>query len=388
MSELINAKTNGISRRHHLLATTSALVLASLVAIRSSALAADQSGTDRPTLWIELGGQLDSISGQGAPFAVGFLKNYPDSSVLKPTTPFDAERPIPFSFSETGRLTLQPRGSDWTFSASAIYGRSSNFTHVDHQTDGTFYTQYKYGKPRSGTNIHGTDNFADTQVHHSQSHTILDFMAGKDVGLGLFGKDASSVLSLGVRFAQFSSRTSFDARARPDLEFKYTAIPTLNLTLKLAHFHTYHLSGQMDRSFHGVGPSLSWSGSAPLIGSPDTGQAALDWDLKAAILFGRQKAAVNHHESAHYLPASARFGGTSYQLVYERTGGHSTNRTVDSPSISATAALSWRIENFKMSLGYRADFFFGAMDTGIDARQDSTLGFHGPFATISVGLGG
>jgi hypothetical protein len=28
------------------------------------------------------------------------------------------------------------------------------------------------------------------------------------------------------------------------------------------------------------------------------------------------------------------------------------------------------------------------MDAGIDTRHTSDLGFHGPFATISIGLGG
>jgi len=39
-----------------------------------------------------------------------------------------------------------------------------------------------------------------------------------------------------------------------------------------------------------------------------------------------------------------------------------------------------------VSLGYRADFFFGAVDGGIDTRVSKTLGLNGPYATISVGL--
>jgi len=41
-----------------------------------------------------------------------------------------------------------------------------------------------------------------------------------------------------------------------------------------------------------------------------------------------------------------------------------------------------------VSFGYRADFFFGAVDEGIDARHTKNLGFDGPFTTISIGLGG
>lgn len=41
----------------------------------------------------------------------------------------------------------------------------------------------------------------------------------------------------------------------------------------------------------------------------------------------------------------------------------------------------------KISLGYRGDFFFGAMDTGIDVRKSTTLGYFGPYASLSVGVG-
>jgi hypothetical protein len=41
-----------------------------------------------------------------------------------------------------------------------------------------------------------------------------------------------------------------------------------------------------------------------------------------------------------------------------------------------------------MSVGYRADFFFGAMDTGLDTRDRETRSFYGPYASVSIGLGG
>jgi hypothetical protein len=50
--------------------------------------------------------------------------------------------------------------------------------------------------------------------------------------------------------------------------------------------------------------------------------------------------------------------------------------------------LSARYSNARLSFGYRADVFFGAMDAGIDARHSKDAVFHGPFAKISIGLGG
>ena len=57
------------------------------------------------------------------------------------------------------------------------------------------------------------------------------------------------------------------------------------------------------------------------------------------------------------------------------------------PMSAALLGLSWRVQDFKVSMGYRADFFFGAMDTGIDAAKKSNTTFNGPYASISVGLG-
>ena len=48
--------------------------------------------------------------------------------------------------------------------------------------------------------------FSDSLAHHSEHHTIADFQAGKDIGLGLFGHDGTSTLNAGVRFASFSAK--------------------------------------------------------------------------------------------------------------------------------------------------------------------------------------
>jgi hypothetical protein len=56
--------------------------------------------------------------------------------------------------------------------------------------------------------------------------------------------------------------------------------------------------------------------------------------------------------------------------------------------VGGFAGVSFRYSRAKLSLGYRADFFFGAMDGGIDTRATYDRNFYGPFATISIGLGG
>jgi iron complex outermembrane recepter protein len=389
MSELLSARNRETEYRWQLLTTVSALALLAAVFATNEAKATDQDA-DRPTIWIELGGQLGHVSGQGDNFPVGFLTANPNSPVLQGTTPLQAQNPLPFSFAEEGKISFQPESSDWLFSAAVNIGRSSNFKHVDHQTNGIHYFKYKSGLTTPyNDNIRGTDDFADTRVHHRENHAILDFSVGKDVGLGIFGRSGSSIINLGVRFAQFTSEATFDVRARPDLQVHNVTLGVIRLPL--LYFHTYHATGDASRSFHGIGPSLSWNGSTPFAGTPQHGEVTFDWGANAALLFGRQRANVKHHESGHYKsPFCALGGGYCHYATptYQNSGGHDTDHSVIVPNVGGFASASYRIENFKVSLGYRADFFFGAIDGGIDVAKKENRDFYGPFATISVGVGG
>lgn len=379
MSELINTRDNRATIRWKLLTSASALALTAYV---SSVNVAKAEDADRPLIWIELGGQMESVQGQGAAFAPPFLAANPDSPVFQKVTPLQAQQPPKFDFSEQGQISFQPEGSDWVFSAAIRYGRSGNNRHVDHQTRGTYHVGYQSGVPTSG--IRTNEDYADTHAAHSEQHTILDFSVGKDVGLGLFGKDASSTLGVGVRFAQFGSNAAFNIRARPDLHFKYFPSAAAPGKLKLPYFHAYYATGHASRNFRGVGPSLSWNGSAPFVGNQQDGELTFDWGLNAALLFGRQKARVQHQTSGHYETGLYKYNRQTYPAVPH---GHPNDRSVTVPNVGGSVGLSWRLQDFKVSMGYRADIFFGAMDTGIDTVKKSNMTFNGPYASISVGLG-
>jgi hypothetical protein len=58
------------------------------------------------------------------------------------------------------------------------------------------------------------------------------------------------------------------------------------------------------------------------------------------------------------------------------------------PNVGGFAGVSLQRGAAKVSLGYRVDFFFGAMDGGIDTTKSENRGFYGPFANISIGFGG
>ena len=100
---------------------------------------------------------------------------------------------------------------------------------------------------------------------------------------------------------------------------------------------------------------------------------------------------MRHQETAHYV---SKFDlNKYYALAYHHpsaghpTAGHDINRSVTVPNVGGSLGLSYRYQDAKISLGYRTDFFFGAMDTGIDAVKKSNLTFNGPYASISFGIG-
>ena len=242
--------------------------------------------------------------------------------------------------------------------------------------------------------------FADTNARISEHHLILDFAAGKDVGLGMFGdKDGSSVLSIGIRFAQFGTKSNIAQKSDPDWHFHYKYIPALlsfgYRSSKIAfkqYYHSNHAQLNATRSFHGIGPSLSWTASAPFAGDLKDGELSADWGVNGALLFGRQRAKVRHQTTGLYHNGGSRFRSIPSRTELVRTF-HPTPfeaarmKSVTVPNVGGFAGISYRTENFKVSFGYRADMFFGAMDGGIDARKSENRGFFGPFASISVGLG-
>ncbi len=227
-------------------------------------------------------------------------------------------------------------------------------------------------------------NYAQTDAKNSESHMIVDFQAGKDVGLGVFGGNGVSTLSLGVRFAQFSERSEATIAARPDVHLypgKFFGYP-----VPLPFYHQYLGSFSRSTNFHGIGPSLSWNAAASLTGSPQANEITFDWGINAAVLFGRQRAKTYHQSSGSYHTVNGKYHLSSQRPV--QTGGSPRSHVVVVPNIGGSAGLSFRYDQAKVSLGYRADFFFGAMDGGLDTRKTYNRDFYGPFATISIGLGG
>ncbi len=377
MSELKDARAGKSGFRVNLLATASALALTAQVASAGTASAED---ADRPTVWIELGGQMDLMQGMSDPFTAPFMSLSPTPGPYQHGSFVDHERPPHHAFGLDGRILLQPEHSDWTFSVALRYGRSQTNRHVHNQTAFPPFILSSNGATR--TFRLRAAPFADTKTNVEESHAVLDFSAGRDVGVGMFGQNGSSVLGAGVRYAQFSLRSAIDIHARPSVIPQYSRF--LHLP-KYSSFNQYNLSGHASRSFHGIGPSLSWEASAVVLGNAEDGELALDWSVNASVLFGRQKAKTDHNTQAYYKTAR----GSSYPHLYTPRAAHSTrSRSVTVPNLGGFAGFSVKYPDAKITLGYRADFFFSAVDAGIDQRDAKTLGFNGPYASISIGFGG
>lgn len=405
MSELINKYDSRATIRWKLLASASAAALIVTAAGSGSALAAD-SDVSSAHLWIELGTQLERVSGGDPAFAPPFY-----SRVAAPIdSPAKIVSELPWSLGPDGKITFQPAESDWQFSAGIRFGRSKSHrsTHQASRppqaTNVLKYVLQHYYSPGGNyyyfkikccqtSKVTPDPNYADVQSLHQESHVILDFQAGKDVGLGLFGPQSTSTLSAGVRIAQFKTRSNISVKARTDMHhYDQFSLPTFASfksgfpqKYELATNHRqFSLTAASERSFKGFGPSISWEASAAIAGNPDTSQLTFDWGLNAAVLFGKQKSRTNHQSSGSYQKGKYHNLVSSYAHPLKH---YTRSRNVTVPNVGGTAGFSIKWPNAKISVGYRADVFFKAMDSGWDAAKKEDRGFYGPFATISFGLG-
>jgi hypothetical protein len=383
MSELINTRQQNI--RLQLLTTASALALA-FGAVEAAA------AEDRPTVWIELGAQAERLNVDQEPFAPPFVANYSGSDAFQPS-PIAAQKLPKYGIGGEGSISFTPEESDWVFSAAIRYGRSNNSRHL--HKEGIVYensVKYQlaptaYPTPTTPADLHTLN---DSRATNKESHVVLDFAVGKDVGLGLFGRSSTSVLNVGVRFAQFSTHSTAAIRARPDITFESKYVPFAGgFYAPLARYHDFHATADIARSFHGVGPSLSWQGSVPVIGRSDGAELDIDFGLNGAILFGRQKVAATDHTTGYYFKQALASTGTYRTPTYHNPNTKvSRSHSVSVPNIGGFMGISMRYPNAKVSFGYRADVFFGAVDGGGDMRKTFDRSFHGPFAKIAIGLGG
>jgi len=390
MSELINTHDNRATIRWKLLTGASALVLTAYVSSINAVHAAD-----RPLIWIEGGWQFESITGSNdilvpplddlttngfssTPTAANFLGQssggFPSFTGI--------ENVLGHSSGAEGSISFQPKDSNWILSISGRYGHTHGHKHIERRRDA-------YSEPANVTNILGHyvktqhfTNYVNQSANNSESHAVVDFQVGRDVGLGLFGQRTDSTVSFGARYMRFDQSGSGHAYDNPAVRFYHHkgAAPKYQYNIAFRYQKSATLL-ERDASFRALGPSLSWTNATRLWGDLEGGEVALDWGANAAVLFGRQKAKVNYSTKTF----TTYYGGgvhSSNSRPFHRTD----SRRVTVPNVGGFAGLSYRFTDARLSLGYRADFFFHALDRGLDTRRIATIGFNGPYASISIGL--
>lgn len=379
MSELKNRQCKAATLRWRLLATVSALALLGS-AYTTGAVKAAEDDADHPVLWIELGGQFDLLSDSQQKLDPPFFAKVSDAGF---TSPLNFEKVPTTSMEENAKVSFTPDGSNWVISASVRYGRSGSKTYKDQQTN----------NPILG--IHATHptlerfRYAETTASDTETHEIFDFMAGKDIGLGALGLNGTSILSGGLRFAQFRSKSGLAVYSDPD----YTN-PNIDPLHKGVtgpkYWHNYSAKAKNKTSFTGFGPSVSWDASTPLSGDVHDGQITLDWSANGAVLFGRQKSVGIHQTNGKLTTGVYNYPPFYYYHTkhYTNSKTHNRSRQVTVPNLGASAGLSFKYRNAKVSFGYRIDEFLGAMDGGIDAHKGYNFGESGPFVNLTLGLGG
>jgi len=381
MSELTN-KSGNTELRVNLFANVSTLALLGYLCATPQAVLASSDG--RPTVWIELGSQLERVDSEQTIFAPPFfdLASQAYRDVMT-----ESQRPSRYSIGGEGKISFEPEGTDWVFSAAVRYGRSNSARHKHHEGPQLPVEYNTYlGNPLYQYTPR-VKLFGDGQTTSKESHLIVDFLAGKDVGLGLFGAHSHSTFSAGVRFAQFVSKADIALHARP------VAYATTKTFSGLAHIYFMHTRGytallHAERNSHVIGPEISWDGSTIVARSDNDAQLSIDWGVNAAILFGRQRAQTQHETEGVYRTGG--LGGAGNLISsYDYSGPiRSRSKIVTVPNVGGFAGLSLRFPNAKVSVGYRADLYFNALDNGIDNRSSTDQKFYGPFANISIGLGG
>lgn len=358
--------------RDKLLATVSAAALMTCI----SGMEAVAHDSDKPILWIELGGQLERVGGGSELLDPAFV---PKIAAAGFTSPLGLESKIAYAYGGSGKILFQPEGSDWFLAASFRFGRAHGGKHLHEQTSGLTPIYISHNYPAYTPNV---EKFSDTKPTNTETHDILDFQVGKDVGLGMLG---NSRASFGLRFADLHSQSDVFISARPDITVHTLTFGHFHYPLK--YHHTYSAQLKSDRTFDGIGPAISWEASAPLAGNPNDGEVTFDWGVNAGALFGRQKTKVHHQTTAQYYDRKYGFSYHGYRTLYQhRPADQTRTKSVIVPNLGGFAGLSVRYENVKLSAGYRADVFFGAIDGGIDAHKNYNRGFYGPFASISIGI--
>ncbi|MGE5565218.1 MAG: TonB-dependent receptor domain-containing protein [Parcubacteria group bacterium] len=362
------------------------------------------AGTPYP-FTVEIGGEVqhqDDRSTAAVPeVATNVLSALPlPSDVQHRPTDWGDERSI--------KLTYAPQGSSWFVSGAYRYGRTNNATtrlHKQLEGDkvcaaplsgplayiGNAYCDPTYslfggppGQYYSPAHFLTPVTWSDNNARNHEEHEIVDFVVGKEVGLGAEGSHGH--IAAGVRYAHVDSDSQFDFYAGTEQHPEGWKLWWLGYTSNRSRYEA-HVSA--NREFSGAGPVVSWDAGVPLMGTEQTGRLNVDWSVTGGVLFGRQHAALSDQEQGGYyvgyhdiwpLPPARPMD------VVDRKIARSNSASV--PVLDLSLGLSYEIQRLKLSTGYRWERYFNAIDGGVQDHKSYDRTIDGPYFKIAVGFGG
>ncbi|HEX5776344.1 MAG TPA: TonB-dependent receptor [Caulobacteraceae bacterium] len=341
---------------------------------------------------LELGGQLHQIDAPTAPISPAFLDapapGGTDPQFSPAIDPRGIGRDFDLGEGREIRLTYAPEGS-WSVALGLRQGRTKGshpFARLEEEGDRTCeYNLFRCDPAVQGPLIR--DNYSVSEIYEREEYTVLDFMVGKDVGLGAL--TGSSRLAAGLKHAELSAETdslifgmtNWDFPV--DIRFKYTTL--------LTPHDRFESRLDIEREFEGTGPALSWEASQPLLGLEQSGVLGLDWSLTGGVLFGDRKVSITGEEQHDHFESPQQdvrfpFETPVSTVITPVSIQRSENTSV--PVFGAELGLSYSLDRMKLRAGYRWERYFDAIDGGYDEARDEDRTIDGPYFKLSIGFGG
>jgi iron complex outermembrane receptor protein len=286
------------------------------------------------------------------------------------------------------RLTWSPNPS-WKVVGAYRYGKASAASqgYADEFVKGGSFPGLKYASdPTDVTYRESLPNHWAGSANVEEEFESVDFKVGRNVGIG-FGSGSSSVLSVGVRYAELRSAIQIDMdgvpnRYSPEV-FEYVDyFPNV----PERHYTRYVHSSSAERTFEGYGPTLSWESGLRLLGDPVQGQVMVDWTLTGGVLFGEQASSHDENRLARYYHGNAQIENPT-SVPYDETVSTIRSKDVTVPQLSLELGLSYAIQRVQVSLRYSWERYYGAIDGGLAERKTYDRTIQGPVAQISIGFG-
>jgi iron complex outermembrane receptor protein len=337
----------------------------------------------RQPLTVELGGMATRVDAPNEVFAPDWVNEFTSSNLRFPIE--TQEEDLDWGDGREAKLTYRSAGG-WQVAARARYGRTNGVAETWRYefVEGPYYTdQAKYpGRPDDGR------SGALSETRDQEKHTLVDFSVGRELGLGLFGEDERSTVSLGVRYAQFEGSSQSLLVGIPEYIFPTGTVDNFSPIIWNEYDSRFSRTGE----FEGTGPMVSWEASKSLFPVGEFARANLDWSLSGGMLFGKQETSLEGDTRARYFAVGEffrdldSFGPTT--VTQTTLTPRSESRDVEVPFFGASLGLSYEIDRFKVGAGYSWERFSDVMDGGIAEAKEVDRTIQGPYFRLSVGFGG